>query len=425
MQNRKNGNVEEYFKKNHATYNINTDRHRILSSSQLFGLLTKTPPYSKAGRYGIEEPTEIFELLKQYKIGSHEYNTLKSEQILKVKIKAIIDTAGNNDNWNILPVIYIYKVLKVLKEQYQINSVDIDRFYTYIMTSDDYSCLDETVFCIKEGAPITEYIDNYRNLSRVKPLVHKNINLFNFDSNNISINEKFDEYFNNLFMEKFDIDELNIQLKRVVDYTYFLTSCQNFNINLIDEPNYTNTHSKEGVQSQKIKKKKTISLEDGGIEDDDVDYVIKVNDIKEFTINPNIVKDAEKVEPTITSGAIAKRYSKNPLIGKVAIQNCEYLCQNDQMHTTFIANSTKKPYMEAHHLIPISAQLEIWIQFGVNIDCIENIVSLCPNCHRAIHYAKDEFKIELLKKIFETKKDCLASIGLNIDFDFLLKYYIK
>ena len=40
-----------------------------------------------------------------------------------------------------------------------------------------------------------------------------------------------------------------------------------------------------------------------------------------------------------------------------------------------------------------TTQLEIDVnKFKKNIDCIENIVCLCPTCHRRIHFGSDEEK---------------------------------
>ena len=101
-------NIESYFTLNHSSYNIQTDRHRILVIPQFFGLITKTPFYEKGGTYNNENPTAVFDILKTLTLNSKEYNTLKTEQLLKLKIHAIIDTANNNSDYNVLPIIFIY-----------------------------------------------------------------------------------------------------------------------------------------------------------------------------------------------------------------------------------------------------------------------------------------------------------------------------
>ena len=154
IDNRENVNIENYFTVNHEKYGINTDRHRMLVIAQLYGLITKTPFYVRGGNYSKEAPTEVFDLemlepfgeknknpifvYKNLKIGSKEYNTFKTEQLLKIKFHAIIDTAQNNKDYNILPIVFIYKVLKILKEKYGINEVSEDLLYTYVLTCKSY-----------------------------------------------------------------------------------------------------------------------------------------------------------------------------------------------------------------------------------------------------------------------------------------------
>ena len=52
--------------------------------------------------------------------------------------------------------------------------------------------------------------------------------------------------------------------------------------------------------------------------------------------------------------------------------------------------------MEAHHLIPLRMQHD----FENSLDVVGNIVSICPNCHRLIHYGRDKDK-KVLELLFE------------------------
>ena len=83
---KENTNIEDYFTKNHTRYDIQTDRHRILVIPQFFGMITKTPFYERGGTYNDENPTAIFDIIKAVSPQSKEYNTLKTEQVLKLKI---------------------------------------------------------------------------------------------------------------------------------------------------------------------------------------------------------------------------------------------------------------------------------------------------------------------------------------------------
>ena len=54
---------------------------------------------------------------------------------------------------------------------------------------------------------------------------------------------------------------------------------------------------------------------------------------------------------------------------------------------------------------------------------IENIVSICPNCHREIHYGEWKSKSEKIKLLFRKQQDKLKQIGILITEDELLKLY--
>ena len=55
-----NTNVEEYFLANHARYGIVTNVHRALVISQLYGLITKTPFFTRGGQYKSEKNNRCF-----------------------------------------------------------------------------------------------------------------------------------------------------------------------------------------------------------------------------------------------------------------------------------------------------------------------------------------------------------------------------
>lgn len=404
-----NDSLEEYFIKN-AKYNgLSTDRHRILIIAQFFGLLTKSKYYSSGDKYNKEDVTEIFKILSNYEIGSKEYNIIKTEQILKIKVKAIINTNNQNDKYNLLPVIFSYLVLKQLKDRYGIKSVSIKKFMTYVMTCSHFNELEKTVEFLKESddSQIYKDITSYNSSSRYTTILRNNIHLFIINNDNIEINPIYEDYFLQNFINKNDILSLHIQILNDDFYKSFLTTYQNFNINLIDEPdniNFSNIIN-------------DVYIDDSSI---DADYIQMVNQQQECDINT--LDDAYKNKPVIMENT-SKKYDRNPLIGKIAIIESGYKCINDEMHTTFSAKSSNKQFMEAHHLIPISFQSEIWNRFNVNIDCKENIVSLCPNCHRAIHYSVDKYKQQILEKLYKSKKDDLKKIGIDISFEELLKFY--
>ena len=79
--------------------------------------------------------------------------------------------------------------------------------------------------------------------------------------------------------------------------------------------------------------------------------------------------------------------------------------------------------MEAHHLVPVKYQKEIWAKYGINVDCVENIVSLCPTCHRAFHNGTKEVKAEMIEKIFIHLIPRYKSIQFDITLEEVKKLY--
>ena len=326
--------------------------------------------------------------------------------MLKLKIRAIIDNAGNHIGYNILPVIFIYRVLRDLKDKYDIKNISLEQLYTYVMTCDTYDKAEQAVKYIYTNAPIIspERLHRFKDFSRILNVI-ENISLFNINNNGISINSKFDDYFYNNFLSRFDLESLHNQLARNVDYSYFLYSYQGFDINLIDEP--INIIKKYIIYETK--------------EDE---YQNKVDKIKENNINEYVANESYKIEPVISvKSNIAAKFERNPLLGKIAIKKVNYLCEINHNHKTFISKSTQKPYMEAHHFVPVANQKEAWERYNINIDCIENIISLCPTCHKAFHYGTDKVKNEYIEYIYKKIVYKYNSINFNITIDEIKAYY--
>lgn len=113
------------------------------------------------------------------------------------------------------------------------------------------------------------------------------------------------------------------------------------------------------------------------------------------------------------------RFKTNPRLAKTALEIAEYKCEFNPAHLTF-ESKLGKPFMEAHHLIPMHAQKD----FNINIDRTENIISLCPICHSGIHLGNQSTRLEILKEIYDQNQNKLKSLGINISFGELFsKYY--
>ena len=172
--------------------------HRILSVAQLLGLLTKETAF-KTSSYSKESPTKIFHVLSQYEIGSEEYNALKTEQLLKLRMNAITDTRNDNADYEISPVLFIFEVFWELLK-HGVTHVSIDDFYTYIMTCKSHEELDECVsYILTENKPDNPYINEFKSSSRIATLIQSNLKLIDFTQTDVSINSSFSDYFGYFF----------------------------------------------------------------------------------------------------------------------------------------------------------------------------------------------------------------------------------
>ena len=106
-------------------------------------------------------------------------------------------------------------------------------------------------------------------------------------------------------------------------------------------------------------------------------------------------------------------------VAYTAIARTNFRCENNPSHETFVSAASGNPYMESHHLVPIAKQDD----FDVNIDVPENIICLCPVCHRAFHSSELEYRNRLIEKFYLKRKEKLKSRGITVDIDTLKEYY--
>jgi hypothetical protein len=105
-------------------------------------------------------------------------------------------------------------------------------------------------------------------------------------------------------------------------------------------------------------------------------------------------------------------------VKNTAKAKANYKCEINDNHVTFTAKNNNQ-YVEGHHLIPFAKRDE----FDVNIDIVENIVALCPNCHRKIHNAIQNERNVVIKNLFDIRKDKLKNNGVDISLSDLKNFY--
>ena len=117
------------------------------------------------------------------------------------------------------------------------------------------------------------------------------------------------------------------------------------------------------------------------------------------------------------SNSISQSWTRNPTIREKALKNANYLCEMDIDHKTFIVNGHQ--FMEGHHLIPMEYQ-DMFPTKSIDIE--ENIISLCPTCHRKIHYGSLKEKLQMINYLFK-KKDKIFQDKIEMNIEILESLY--
>ncbi len=82
-------------------------------------------------------------------------------------------------------------------------------------------------------------------------------------------------------------------------------------------------------------------------------------------------------------------YVRDPWVAEYAKKRASGHCQLCGSMAPFV-DPDGLPYLEAHHIK--------WLSQG-GADSIENVVALCPNCHRRMHVVKDSADVAKLEGI--------------------------
>lgn len=93
-----------------------------------------------------------------------------------------------------------------------------------------------------------------------------------------------------------------------------------------------------------------------------------------------------------------------------------FKCEISSNHESFLTQEGI-PYLEGHHLVPLRYQR----MFNKSLDVEANIVCLCANCHREIHYGKNSS--QLVKLLLNKRVNRLKECEIEINTSELLKMY--
>lgn len=124
----------------------------------------------------------------------------------------------------------------------------------------------------------------------------------------------------------------------------------------------------------------------------------------------------------ISSHRNCLQFPRDDKIKTTRLDMVNYQCEVNPQHITFKTASLPN-YLEGHHMVPMSAQKNFP---NIKLDCIENMVALCPTCHAQITYGTKEEKKKIFDAIVEKRINDFMSIGftkpiLKVIFDIYYK----
>ena len=142
---------------------------------------------------------------------------------------------------------------------------------------------------------------------------------------------------------------------------------------------------------------------------------------------PIVVPSAPTVdrpEPRIDDTTLIGRQQLKSIFAmrkKIAREKANFKCELEQYKGCryFTSKTTRHNYVEVHHFIP----REFRNNFENSVDVLANYITLCPHCHKMIHLATDRERIDVIRFIFNQRKDRLTSCGLTIELEELFQYY--
>ena len=140
---------------------------------------------------------------------------------------------------------------------------------------------------------------------------------------------------------------------------------------------------------------------------------------KDDEITESYYGEISDVPPEEKTRDGVKFYPRNEKAKKIAMMQSGNVCALPTCKHHLFKTKKGKTYLEAHHLIPISVCKE----FNSNIDIPENIVCLCPSCHREIHHGEDAER--MISELYEERKEVLEKKNIRLvgGLKQLLEYY--
>ena len=120
-------------------------------------------------------------------MGSIDYNRLKTQQLLKVRMQTVTDSREDLKDYSVSPLIFTLEVLYKLQKA-GINYISMDNFYTYVMTSKSQAEVNEVVYWLKNNPLPSRLVSGYMDDSRIMHVLRENVDALDFSTTTIRLN---------------------------------------------------------------------------------------------------------------------------------------------------------------------------------------------------------------------------------------------
>jgi 5-methylcytosine-specific restriction protein A len=133
-----------------------------------------------------------------------------------------------------------------------------------------------------------------------------------------------------------------------------------------------------------------------------------------------VLPDAPKAPPKRKGLPASTAYQRDPTVAASALRAAQHRCEASCRTEPFVANATGLPYVEAHHLVPLSKQ-DCFL--AISLDVPANVVALCATCHAKIHLAIKAVREPLIATLHAKRAERLRTCGIECDLPQLKKMY--
>lgn len=107
----------------------------------------------------------------------------------------------------------------------------------------------------------------------------------------------------------------------------------------------------------------------------------------------------EELFEGIKKTVIVNSYERNPKARQLCIKHWEAICAVCSIDFEKIYGEIGKGFIHVHHLTPVSK-----IGKTYQVDPINDLIPVCPNCHSMLHRQEPPFTIDELKKIMKPEE---------------------